>query len=124
MTLLLAAAADRLVLWRKVVSGGGNPKARLLFLVTGDKVVVALPAKKDDERLLVDDRVKILRATPKVAKAVTATVPPRRTETPLIASMKAARKRLHLRANDGFDFRLVELFIGEERLRRVWMLVA
>ena len=106
-----------------MVSGGGNPKARLLFL-DWDNEVVVLPARNDDTRLLEDDdRVKILRATPKVANAVTATVPPRRTEIPLMASMNAATKRLHLRANDGFDLRLVVLFIGQERLRRVWLLM-
>ena len=122
LPVLLAAAADRL-LWRRMVSGGGNPKARL-FLLDWDNVVVALPARNDDTRLLEeDDRAKILRPTPKVAKAVTATVPPRRTEIPLMASMNAATKRLHLRANDGFDLRLVVLFIGVERLRRVWLLL-
>ena len=108
VAVLLLLAADRLVLWRRMVSGD-NPKARF-FLDCDDDWAASNDC---DDRPV--DREKILRATPNVAKAVTATVPPRRTEIPPMANMRAAN-RLHLRANDGVVFRLV-LLIGERLCR-------
>ena len=58
----------------------------------------------------VPDLEKILRATPNVAKAVTATVPPRRTETPHTAIIRVVSRPS--RANEGDVFRFALLIGG------------